>query len=99
MADQPERDDPRYDSVDSVESNEEGPLLGGLSPFTRETEGVVAGPPSGQAGGVVANELVDTDGGIGRPTNDSADFPGGFAGSGATDVEDDTPDDPNKGTW
>lgn len=98
MADQEERNDPRHDSVDSVEANEEAPLVGGISPFTRDTEGVVAGPASGGAGGVVANELVDTDGGIGRPTTDSADSPDSFAGGGATDVSEGG-DNPNKGTW
>ena len=98
MADQQERNDPRHDSVDSVEANEDASLVGGISPFTRETEGVIAGPASGQAGGVVANELVDTDGGIARPTSDAADSPDTFAGGGATDVSD-TGDNPSKGAW
>ncbi len=98
MADQQERNDPRHDSVDSVEANEEGSLVGGVSPFTRDTEGVVAGAASGPAGGVVANELVDTDGGIAQPHTDYADSPGTFAGGGATDVSEGG-DNPSKGAW
>lgn len=98
MADQQERNDPRHDDVDSIEANEDRSLIGGISPFTRDTEGVVAGPASGQAGGVVANELVDTDGGIARPHVDNADSPDTFAGGGATDVSEGG-DNPTKSSW
>jgi hypothetical protein len=98
MADQQERNNPHHDDVDTIEANEEGSLLGGIAPFTRDTEGVVAGPPSGQAGGVVANNLVDTDGGIARPSTDSADSPDTFAGGGATDVSEGG-DNPTKSSW